>query len=81
MRHDVTFPLFVEVDAIYNLASPASPIHYQRDPVQTIKTNILGAVNMLGLAKRLKFQSFKPQQAKFTETHKSTLKPKSTGAM
>ena len=53
MRHDVTFPLFVEVDAIYNLASPASPIHYQRDPVQTIKTNVLGAVNMLGLAKRL----------------------------
>ncbi len=53
MRHDVTFPLFVEVDAIYNLASPASPVHYQKDPVQTIKTNILGAVNMLGLAKRL----------------------------
>lgn len=53
LRHDITFPLFVEVDAIYNLASPASPIHYQRDPVQTIKTNILGAVNMLGLAKRL----------------------------
>lgn len=58
MRHDVTFPLFVEVDAIYNLASPASPIHYQRDPVQTIKTNILGAVNMLGLAKRLKVPIF-----------------------
>jgi UDP-glucuronate decarboxylase len=53
IRHDVTFPLFVEVDAIYNLASPASPVHYQKDPVQTIKTNILGAVNMLGLAKRL----------------------------
>ena len=51
MRHDVTFPLFVEVDAIYNLASPASPIHYQKDPVQTIKTNVLGSVNMLGLAK------------------------------
>jgi UDP-glucuronate decarboxylase len=58
MRHDVTFPLFVEVDAIYNLASPASPIHYQRDPVQTIKTNILGAVNMLGLAKRLNVPIF-----------------------
>ncbi len=54
LRHDVTFPLFVEVDAIYNLASPASPIHYQKDPVQTIKTNILGAVNMLGMAKRLR---------------------------
>ncbi len=58
LRHDVTFPLFVEVDAIYNLASPASPIHYQRDPVQTIKTNILGAVNMLGLAKRLNVPIF-----------------------
>jgi UDP-glucuronate decarboxylase len=53
LRHDVTFPLFVEVDAIYNLASPASPIHYQKDPVQTIKTNVMGAINMLGLAKRL----------------------------
>ncbi len=53
LRHDVTFPLYAEVDAIYNLASPASPIHYQRDPVQTIKTNVLGAVNMLGMAKRL----------------------------
>jgi UDP-glucuronate decarboxylase len=58
LRHDVTFPLFVEVDAIYNLASPASPIHYQKDPVQTIKTNVLGAVNMLGLAKRLKVPIF-----------------------
>jgi UDP-glucuronate decarboxylase len=54
LRHDITFPLYVEVDAIYNLASPASPVHYQRDPVQTIKTNVMGAVNMLGLAKRLK---------------------------
>jgi UDP-glucuronate decarboxylase len=52
MRHDVTFPLFVEVDEIYNLACPASPIHYQRDPVQTIKTSVHGAINMLGLAKR-----------------------------
>ena len=58
IRHDVTFPLFVEVDAIYNLASPASPVHYQRDPVQTLKTNVLGAVNMLGLAKRLKVPIF-----------------------
>ena len=54
MRHDVTFPLFVEVDQIYNLACPASPIHYQRDPVQTIKTSVHGAINMLGLAKRTK---------------------------
>lgn len=58
MRHDITFPLFVEVDAIYNLASPASPVHYQSDPVQTIKTNVLGAVNILGLAKRLNVPVF-----------------------
>jgi UDP-glucuronate decarboxylase len=54
LRHDVTFPLYVEVDLIYNLACPASPIHYQRDPVQTTKTAVLGAINMLGLAKRVK---------------------------
>jgi UDP-glucuronate decarboxylase len=54
LRHDVTFPLFVEVDEIYNLACPASPVHYQFDPVQTTKTSVIGAVNMLGLAKRLK---------------------------
>jgi UDP-glucuronate decarboxylase len=54
MRHDVTFPLYVEVDRIYNLACPASPIHYQRDPVQTTKTSVHGAINMLGLAKRVK---------------------------
>jgi len=54
MRHDVTFPLYVEVDQIYNLACPASPIFYQMDPVQTTKTSVLGAINMLGLAKRLK---------------------------
>jgi UDP-glucuronate decarboxylase len=54
MRHDVTFPLYVEVDEIYNLACPASPVHYQHDPVQTTKTSVHGAINMLGLAKRLK---------------------------
>lgn len=54
MRHDVTFPLYVEVDEIYNLACPASPIHYQHDPVQTTKTSVHGAINMLGLAKRIK---------------------------
>jgi len=54
LRHDITFPLYVEVDEIYNLACPASPIHYQRDPVQTIKTSVMGAINMLGLAKRTK---------------------------
>ena len=58
MRHDVTFPLFVEVDAIYNLACPASPVHYQHDPVQTIKTCVHGAINMLGLAKRLRAPIF-----------------------
>ncbi|MCP4099442.1 MAG: SDR family oxidoreductase [Planctomycetaceae bacterium] len=54
LRHDITFPLYVEVDEIYNLACPASPAHYQRDPVQTTKTSVHGAINMLGLAKRLK---------------------------
>src|SRR5713101_2873993 len=53
IRHDVTFPLYVEVDQIYNLACPASPVHYQHDPVQTIKTSVHGAINMLGLAKRV----------------------------
>jgi nucleoside-diphosphate-sugar epimerase len=54
MRHDVTFPPYVEVDEIFNLACPASPIHYQFDPVQTTKTSVIGAINMLGLAKRVK---------------------------
>lgn len=54
LRHDITFPLYVEVDQIYNLASPASPVYYQLDPVQTTKTNVHGAINMLGLAKRIK---------------------------
>ncbi len=54
LRHDITFPLYIEVDEIYNLACPASPIHYQLDPVQTVKTAVHGAINMLGLAKRLK---------------------------
>ncbi|OIQ51909.1 UDP-glucose 4-epimerase [Pseudodesulfovibrio hydrargyri] len=58
IRHDVTFPLYVEVDEIYNLACPASPVHYQHDPVQTTKTSVHGAINMLGLAKRLKARIF-----------------------
>ena len=58
IRHDITFPLYVEVDEIYNLACPASPIHYQCDPVQTIKTSVHGPINMLGLAKRLKARIF-----------------------
>lgn len=58
IRHDVTFPLYVEVDEIYNLACPASPVHYQFDPVQTTKTSVVGAINMLGLAKRVKAKIF-----------------------
>lgn len=58
MRHDITFPLYIEVDEIYNLACPASPIHYQHDPVQTTKTSVHGAINMLGLAKRLRCRIF-----------------------
>ncbi|MGE4268100.1 MAG: UDP-glucuronic acid decarboxylase family protein [Deferribacterales bacterium] len=58
LRHDITFPLYVEVDEIYNLACPASPVHYQFDPVQTTKTSVMGAINMLGLAKRLKVRIF-----------------------
>lgn len=58
LRHDITFPLYIEADEIYNLACPASPIHYQRDPVQTTKTSVHGAINMLGLAKRLKIKIF-----------------------
>ena len=58
MRHDVTFPLYVEVDEIYNLACPASPVHYQHDPVQTTKTSVHGAINLLGLAKRLRAKIF-----------------------
>ena len=67
MRHDVTFPLYVEVDEIYNLACPASPIHYQHDPVQTTKTSVHGAINMLGLAKRLQApRSSRPRPARST---------------
>jgi UDP-glucuronate decarboxylase len=58
LRHDVTFPLYIEIDEIYNLACPASPIHYQHDPVQTTKTSVHGAINMLGLAKRVKAKIF-----------------------
>ena len=66
LRHNVIIPLFVEVDEIYNLACPASPIYYQRDPVQTTKTSIIGAVNMLGLAKRL---NIKVLQASTSEVY------------
>src|SRR5690348_266751 len=74
-RHDVCFPLFVEVDEIYNLACPASPIHYQFDPVQTTKTSVIGAINMLGLAKRVKAKIF---QASTSEVYGDpTLHPQS----
>jgi len=64
MRHDVCFPLYVEVDEIYNLACPASPVHYQHDPVQTTKTSVHGAINMLGLAKRLRCKIFQASTSK-----------------
>ena len=72
MRHDVTFPLYVEVDEIYNLACPASPIHYQFDPVQTTKTSVHGAINMLGLAKRLQARSCRPRPARSTATRRAS---------
>ncbi|MGH7115128.1 MAG: UDP-glucuronic acid decarboxylase family protein [Stellaceae bacterium] len=77
LRHDVCFPLYVEVDEIYNLACPASPIHYQLDPVQTTKTSVIGAINMLGLAKRLKAKIF---QASTSEVYGDpTLHPQPEG--
>lgn len=77
LRHDVTFPLYVEVDQIYNLACPASPIHYQRDPVQTTKTSVHGAINMLGLAKRLDARIF---QASTSEVYGDpTIHPQTEG--
>jgi UDP-glucuronate decarboxylase len=77
MRHDITHPMFVEVDEIYNLACPASPIHYQFDPVQTTKTSVIGAINMLGLAKRLKAKIF---QASTSEVYGDpTLHPQPEG--
>jgi UDP-glucuronate decarboxylase len=69
LRHDVTFPLYVEVDEIYNLACPASPIHYQRDPVQTTKTSVHGAINMLGLAKRIKARIFQASTSEVYGDH------------
>jgi predicted nucleic acid-binding protein len=81
MRHDVTFPLYVEVDQIYNLACPAAPIHYQHDPVQTTKTSVHGAINMLGLAKRLQApRSCRRRPARSTATPRCTRRPRTTGA-
>lgn len=84
MRHDVTFPLYVEVDEIYNLACPASPVHYQRDPVQTTKTSVHGAINMLGLAKRVGAKIFQastsevygdPEVHPQTENYRGSVNP------
>jgi FlaA1/EpsC-like NDP-sugar epimerase len=80
LRHDVTFPLYVEVDQIYNLACPASPVHYQYDPVQTTKTSVHGAINMLGLAKRTGARVFRPQRARFMAILKCIRSQKVTGA-
>jgi len=77
LRHDVTFPLYLEIDDIYNLACPASPIHYQYDPVQTTKTSVHGAINMLGLAKRLNAKIF---QASTSEVYGDpTMHPQKEG--
>jgi UDP-glucuronate decarboxylase len=84
LRHDVTFPLYVEADEIYNLACPASPVHYQFDPVQTTKTSVMGAINMLGLAKRLKIKVLQastsevygdPEVHPQPETYKGSVNP------
>jgi UDP-glucuronate decarboxylase len=84
IRHDITFPLFVEVDEIYNLACPASPIHYQYNPVKTVKTNVMGMVNMLGLSKRIKAKILQastsevygdPEQHPQTETYWGRVNP------
>ena len=68
IRHDVIEPILLEVDQIYNLACPASPVHYQYNPVKTMKTNVMGAINMLGLAKRVRARSCRPRPAKSTAT-------------
>ena len=81
IRHDICFPLYLEVDEIFNLACPASPIHYQFDPVQTTKTSVHGSINVLGLAKRLNAKYFKLQQVRFMEIQMFILRLKITGEM
>jgi hypothetical protein len=81
MRHDVCFPLYVEVDEIYNLACPASPIHYQFDPVQTTKTSVHGAINMLGLAKRVKAKILQASTSEVYGDPQFIRKQKTIGAM
>ena len=81
MCHDVTFPLYVEIDAIFNLACPASPIHYQRDPVQTTKTSVHGAISMLGSPNASASASFRPPRAKPMVTRWCIRSRKNIGAM
>ena len=80
IRHDITFPLYIEVDEIYNLACPASPIHYQNDPVQTTKVNVHGSINMLGLAKRVKARILQASTSEVYGDPSVTLRPRTTGA-
>jgi len=75
IRHDITFPLYLEIDQIYNLACPASPIHYQFDPVKTIKTSVHGAINMLGLAKRTKARILQASLQKYMVIQQFILSP------
>lgn len=80
MRHDITFPLYVEVDEIYNLACPASPVHYQFDPVQTTKTSVVGAINMLGLAKRTGAKILQASTSAVYGARPSIRRPRATAA-
>jgi nucleoside-diphosphate-sugar epimerase len=80
MRHDITFALYVEVDQIYNLACPASPIHYQRDPVQTTKTNVHGAINMLAWPSASRRGFSRPRPARFMAIPRSIRSPRAIGA-
>ncbi len=81
MRHDVTFPLYVEIDEIYSLACPASPFHYQSDPIQTVKINVLGAINMLDLANDQKQRFCRPLPVRFMVILKCILSMKVIGEM
>ena len=81
VRHDIKLPLYVEVDQIYNLACPASPIHYQFDPVQTTKTSVLGAINMLGLAKRVKASILQTSTSEVYGDPRAIRSPRAIGAM
>src|SRR5690606_12014897 len=81
IRHDITQPFFAEVDQIYNLACPASPVHYQYNAIKTIKTSVMGAINMLGMAKRVNARIYKLQRVKYMELPRSTHRKRVTGAM